>query len=106
MPLKLQKSIYNIETIRNTIYWFSDKYSILLTEDDLHFEINCANFNSEIENEFLKSLNDFSLRDQINRETKDIKDLVMSKAFYPELIKFKDIGEFDDPINIIAKDGN
>ena len=45
-------------------------------------------------------LNDFSLRDIIHEETKEIKNLVTAKAFYPDLIKFKPIGDFEDPVEI------
>ncbi|TDY12307.1 His-Xaa-Ser system protein HxsD [Meridianimaribacter flavus] len=106
MVIVLQKSVYKLEAIRNTIYWFSKDFEILLTEDENFFNISSDDFNETIKKDFIKSLNDFSLREQINIETKDIKNLVVSKAFYPDLIKFKDIGEFDDPINILKKNGN
>lgn len=106
MEIKLQKSVYPIEAIRNTIYWFSEELAIILSEEDDFFVVNSSDFHDLNIKKFLKSLNDFSLREQINLETKDIKNLVISKAFYPELINFKDIGEFDDPINILNKNGN
>ncbi|SRX73363.1 His-Xaa-Ser system protein HxsD [Aequorivita antarctica] len=106
MVIRLKKSIYNIEAIRNTIYWFSKNFEILVSDDEDYFEVISENFNEIDRKEFIKSLNDFSLREQINMETKDIKNLVVSKAFYPDLLKFKDIGEFDDPINILKRNGN
>jgi len=106
MVVLLQKSVYKLEAIRNTIYWFSKNFEILLSEDGDFFEVTSDEFNDSDRKEFIKSLNDFSLREQINIETKDVKNLVVSKAFYPELIKFKDIGEFDDPINILKRNGN
>lgn len=106
MVITLQKSIYKLEAIRNTIYWFSKNFEILLTEDGDFFNVTSDDFIETTKKEFIKSLNDFSLREQINIETKDVKNLVVSKAFYPDLIKFKDIGEFDDPINILKRNGN
>ena len=106
MVVLLQKSIYKLEAIRNTIYWFSKNFEILLSENGDFFEVTADEFNESDRKEFIKSLNDFSLREQINIETKDVKNLVVSKAFYPELVKFKDIGEFDDPINILKRNGN
>ena len=106
MDIKLQKNIYPIEAIRNTIYWLSVELAILLSEENDFYIVSSDDFNEVNLKKFLKSLNDFSLREQINLETKDIKNLVISKAFYPDLINFKDIGEFDDPINIINKNGN
>ena len=106
MEIELNKNIYPIEAIRNTIYWLSEDMSIILSEKKDFFIVTSDDFDELNKKKFLKSLNDFSLREQINLETKDIKNLVISKAFYPDLINFKDIGEFDDPINIINKDGN
>jgi His-Xaa-Ser system protein HxsD len=106
MNIHLQKSIYKLEAIRNAIYWVSNKFEIILTEDDKDFIVTSDNLNDTDRKEFIKSLNDFSLREQINIETKDIKNLVVSKAFYPDLVKFKDIGEFEDPINILNRNGN
>jgi His-Xaa-Ser system protein HxsD len=106
MEIELNKNIYPIEAIRNTIYWLSEDFSIILSEEKDFFIVTSDDFDDVNKKKFLKSLNDFSLREQINLETKDIKNLVISKAFYPDLINFKDIGEFDDPINIINKDGN
>jgi His-Xaa-Ser system protein HxsD len=106
MEIELHKSIYPIEAIRNTIYWLSEDLSILISEKKDFFIVTSDDFDEVNKKKFLKSLNDFSLREQINLETKDIKNLVISKAFYPDLINFKDIGEFDDPINIFNKDGN
>ena len=106
MVVVLQKSIYSIEAIRNTVYWFSKNFEIIITEKLDIYELNCPEFTNKNKKDFIKSLNDFSLREQINKETKDIKSLVVSKAFYPDLIKFKDIGEFDDPINILKRNEN
>jgi His-Xaa-Ser system protein HxsD len=106
MEIQLSKRLYPIEAIRNAIYWFSNDLSILISENENYFIVTSDDFDESQKKLFIKSLNDFSLREQINLETKDIKNLVISKAFYPDLINFKDIGEFDDPINIYNKDGN
>ncbi|NRT13133.1 His-Xaa-Ser system protein HxsD [Flavobacterium sp. 14A] len=106
MEIKLQKSIYPIEAVRNTIYWMSEDLAIVLSEEENFYIVSSTDFDDLNVKKFLKSLNDFALREQINVETRDIKNLVISKAFYPDLINFKDIGEFDDPINILNKHGN
>jgi len=106
MNIELDKKTYPIEAVRNTIYWFSEELSILLSEREEIFIISSDDFDEHSKRRFIKSLNDFALREQINLETKDIKNLVISKAFYPDLINFKDIGEFEDPINIFKNHGN
>ena len=106
MEIKLRKTLYPIEAIRNTIYWFSKDLMILLDDKDDFYYINSDDFTTSIKRKFLKSLNDHVLREQINSESKDIKNLIISKAFYPDLVQFKNIGEFDDPINMLKKSGD
>ena len=105
MVVTLQKSIYSIEAIRNTVYWFSKNFEILISEQSDVFELSCAGFSEKNKKEFIQSLNDFSLREQINIETKDVKNLVVSKAFYPDLVKFKGFCEIEEPNNYFKKKG-
>ena len=65
--------------------------------------INCDDNSRGFKKRFLMLVNDYSLRDLIHQETKEVKDLVTAKAFYPDLVKFKPIGEFDDPVDIDKK---
>jgi len=106
MEIKLRKSLYPIQAIKNTIYWFSQELMIILDEEDHYYSVNSADFTISLKRKFLKSLNDFVLREQINIESRDIKNLIISKAFYPDLVQFKNIGEFDDPINMLKKSGD
>lgn len=106
MNIELDKKTYPLEAIRNTIYWFSQDLSILLSENEEFFVVSFEDFDDCNKRKFIISLNDFALREQINIETKDIKNLVISKAFYPDLINFRDVGEFEDPINILKNHGN
>ena len=103
MKLEIPKSTYSIKSVKDTIYWFSNDFEILLEDSESHYIINCNNPNDEFSKLFLQSLNDFSLRDIIYEETKEIKNLVAGKAFYPDLITFTPIGEFDDPVNMDIK---
>ena len=105
MTIELDKSIYSIEAIRNTVYWFSS-HEIIISDNDSKYLVISESFDSNTKKEFMVSLNDFSLREQINKESKDIKDLVIAKAFYPDLVKFKNVGDYDDPVNIVNDDTN
>ena len=100
MSIDVPKTSYSLKSVKDTIYWLSSEYTILLDSNDTHFIINCENYSEEFKKKFLIHLNDFSLRDIIHEETKEIKNLVTAKAFYPDLIKFKPIGEFEDPVEI------
>lgn len=106
MHLKFKKDIYPIQAIRNAIYWLSSKYEIILDESEDSFIVDCSNEDENFKQEFTKSLNDFVLRHQIEEESKEIRTLVTAKAFYPDLVNFNDIGEFDDPIDIAKNNGD
>jgi His-Xaa-Ser system protein HxsD len=98
--IKLPKKTYSLKSIRDTIYWLSKDYSILLDEEEHHFQIHCDNEPEYFRQNFLMKLNDFELRNEINIQTAEIKSLVTAKAFYPDLVNFKEIGEFEDPVLI------
>ena len=101
--IKVSKNTYSLKSIKNTIYWLSVNYELLLDLEDSSYLIKCYNPDKTFENKFYQKLNDFSMRDIIDEETTEIKKLIVAKAFYPDLIKFKKIGEFDDPVDIEKK---
>lgn len=88
------------------MYWFSSRYEIVVAESGESYIVSCSNPDENFKKEFIKSLNDFVLRHQIEVESKEVKTLVTAKAFYPDLVNFRDVGEFDDPINIVKGNGN
>ncbi len=82
------------------MYWLSSQYIIIIDSNKEYYIILCENSDENFKTKFLRSLNDYSLRDLISEKTKDIKNLVITKAFYPDLLEFKPIGNFDDPIDM------
>lgn len=88
MTLDIDRNIFSDSCISTVVYWFSSQYTIqrslqgaieTLTIDDVADEI-LFRF------EFFQKLNDYKLREQIDKETKDIKTILYAKAF----------GEFDE----------
>lgn len=98
--IRLPKKTYSIKSIKDTIYWMSKDYPIILDEEDQAYLIICDNEFESFKKDFLMKLNDFELRNEIEVQTREIKSLVTAKAFYPDLVNFKDIGEFEDPVLI------
>ncbi len=92
--------MYSLKSVKDTIYWLSNDYAINLSHDDKQYIIKADTEDDHFSKVFLTTLNDYSLRDLITQETKDIKTLVVTKAFYPDLIHFNTIGNFDDPVNM------
>ena len=88
MTLQIDRKIYSDSCISKVIYWFSNQYTI-----ERHFDGENENITIEgIDDEsffkhlFFEKLNDFKLREQIETETKDIRNILYAKAF----------GDFDD----------
>lgn len=98
--IELPKKTYSVKSIRDTIYWMSKDYAMILDENTSHYLINCGEFTADFKKDFLMKVNDFQLRNEIEVQTKEIKSLIAAKAFYPEIVKFKDVGDFDDPVLI------
>lgn len=93
MKISIDRNIYGDETISKTIYKLADRYSIARTlKPDNKEELvimpkeNCHEDESQIRNAVIDTLNDYKLRDVIEKETHDIKVILYAKAF----------GDFDD----------
>ncbi len=88
MILRIDRNIYSDYCISSVVYWFSDRFCISRTIEDNEEVISFNGINDEntIKEEFYQKLNDFKLRDLINKETKDIRTILYAKAF----------GDFDD----------
>lgn len=88
MTLNIDRNIFSDNCISTVVYWLSGQYTIqrslqgsieTLTIDDVPDE-------KQFRIEFYQKLNDYRLREQIDKETKDIKTILYAKAF----------GEFDE----------
>lgn len=99
MELEISAGFYAKKAVEDTVYWLSERYTIAVRiGDDGYYVIKCSNSDSEFESIFMKHLNDFNLRASIVESSSKIKDLVIAKAFYPEIINIDPIGDFDDPV--------
>ena len=88
MTFNIDRNIFSDNCISTVVYWFSSQYAI---QRSLQGSIETLIIN-EVPNEkqfllaFFQKLNDYKLREQIDKETKDIKTILYAKAF----------GEFDE----------
>lgn len=88
MTLKIDRNIFSDSCISTVIYWFSNQYTIQRTLQESIETLTIDNVSDEkqFRLEFFQKLNDYKLREQIDKETKDIKTILYAKAF----------GEFDE----------
>ena len=90
IQIKVDKTIYNESVISKVLYWLMNEYFILQENqtDAIQHIILEKKINTISEEEFLKLRNrlnqdfiDFKVRDIINQETKNIRDILYIKAF-------------------------
>lgn len=88
MTLDIDRNIFSDSCISTVIYWFSGQYTIQrsLQESIETLTIDNVSDEKQFRLEFFQNLNDYKLREQIDKETKDIKTILYAKAF----------GEFDE----------
>ena len=88
MKLIIDRNIYSDGCISNVVYWFSDKYTFQRSIDgtDESIQIEGVDNEDSFKHVFYQKLNDYKLREIIDKETKDIKTILYAKAF----------GEFDE----------
>jgi His-Xaa-Ser system protein HxsD len=104
MELTLSDKFYSEKAIKDTIYWFSNNNHIVVDVSNNEWIIKCDNADEDFERSFMKSLNDFNLRDEISSRTSSLKELIIAKAFYPDFIKIDSVGEFNDPVLMDRED--
>lgn len=101
--MKVPKETYSLKAVREALYWGAKNMTAIINEDSESWLIE---FKCELEGEatrseeleFLKRLNDFQLRHQINEETKNIRQLIYSKMLFPQHISIQTNDKNDDPL--------
>ena len=100
-------SLFPTEVVLKTLYWFGDKFhTAVFTEKNLHrITLRPATPGSIKEEDlgqylqkFQRDLIDFSLRDSVNRETRNIRDLLVAKAFSNGAFDEAPSGSVSDPV--------
>lgn len=107
IQLTIDKKLYSSEVIHKCFYWYGGKYSIDIKDEKDFFIINLSvNNNSNIEKIISKiktDLIDFQTREIISIETKNIREILLAKAF-ANSDEFDEIppGDLNDPIGFDA----
>ena len=108
ISIYLNKSIYSLDAIFKCIYWYGNNWNVIVDEDSANpkylilikskkAEFQFDDNKSEIlVGKFLNDINDFQLRDIITKETKNIRDLLVAKAFSNGEFDEEPPGEFED----------
>ncbi len=87
MIFRIDRRLYSDSCITKVVYWLSGQYAIdrHIDGDEEIITIEGGN-DKKLKEEFFEKLNDYKLREVIEKETKDIRTILYAKAF----------GDFDD----------
>ncbi len=101
------KSIYSKSAILKCLYWYGDKFNVTVTETDKVFcialtikkDLSIEDIDLELYLQKLeRDIIDFNLRDIVINETRNIRDLLVAKAFSNGEFEETPMGEIADPV--------
>ena len=101
-------SLYSKDSLFKCLYWYGDKFHTNISLiDEITYRVSIKPLNeSELTNEKLneflfkleRDLIDFNLRDIVAKETQNVRDLLIAKAFSNGELDELPPGEVSDPI--------
>lgn len=107
-------NLFSKDAVFKCLYWYSDKFSINVTLSDSNtFKISIKPIPEfKVNNEDLilyqqkleRDLIDFNLRDIVTKETQNIRDLLIAKAFSNGEFDEEPTGNISDPVGFDVTD--
>jgi His-Xaa-Ser system protein HxsD len=107
IELVIDGKLFSKDTVLKTMYWFGDKFLIDIATKEDNFLVSLKPLsslnlsNDDLEHYLQKAqrdLIDFSLRETINKETTNIRELLIAKAFSNGEYDEAPPGEITDPV--------
>ena len=89
--IKVDRNLYSQDVLYKCLYWYTGKYNISIeTYGDQYYSVsiklpNGLSINEvdakQLNEQILRDLIDFKLRDIITKETQTVRELIVAKAF-------------------------
>ena len=107
IELVINGKVFSKDTVLKTMYWFGDKFLVDIAIKEENFlvslkPLSSLNLSSDDLEHYLqkaqRDLIDFSLREIINKETTNIRELLIAKAFSNGEYDETPLGEISDPV--------
>lgn len=105
IEISVDNSVYSKDALFKCLYWYTNVFQIDVITQDGHFHIKLTpsvHLSDEERKDYLVKLNrdlvDFNLRDIITKETKNIRELLIAKAFSNGEFDEEPPGSISDPI--------
>ena len=106
IEISLDSNVYSLEAVKKCSYWYTDNYSVDIKQDDDQVILLLEPLNEDTEedkDQIIKKLKndllDFQVRDIVTKETKNVRDLLIAKAFATtDKYETNPPGEVSDPV--------
>lgn len=107
IELEINGSLFSKETVLKTLYWFGDKFLIDISTKEGNYLVSLKplsnlNLSDEDLEQYLQKVQrdiiDFDLRETINKETINIRELLIAKAFSNGEYDESPPGDISDPV--------
>lgn len=109
----VDSTLYSREAIFKCLYWYGNKFRTGINLANTTYEITLTplatvvaeteNFTETLE-QLERDLIDFNLRDIVTRETRNVRDLLIAKAFANGEFEEDPPGEITDPVGFTVKE--
>jgi His-Xaa-Ser system protein HxsD len=103
--VRFSHDVVSVESLLKACYWFSRDFACEVTEDDAGHSIvslrpKVPGVSLEgVHDDFMNQALDFALRERVNANTADIRDLLLAKAFSESgVLEDQPQGTFGDPV--------
>ncbi len=103
--LIVDKEIYSSDVLHQCFYWYTGDFEVEISvHDQQHYRVILNSINDDPDLETLirkikRDLVDFKLRQIVTRDTQNIRDLIVAKAFANyETEEEEPAGEISDPV--------
>jgi His-Xaa-Ser system protein HxsD len=110
--VRMSRELVSAEAILKACYWFSRDFMCEVKEDGAHFTVSLkpktvsAMSSDEVRESFLGHVQDFEVRERVTARTKDVRDLLLAKAFAESgVLEDAPQGVFGDAIEEAKPDG-
>ena len=99
----IDREIYSSEVIHKCFYWYGGNYTVDIKTMDTFFVVDISEISKEesiekIFGKIKKDLIDFKTREIVSIETKNIRDLLVAKAFSNGEFDESLFGDISDPV--------
>lgn len=106
----LEKTLYDIDVLYKCFYWYSSDYVVDINDYStkcylVKLNVDDLNGADSLISRIKKDLIDFKLRDIVTKETKNIRELMIAKAFanYEAEVEDGPNSEISDPVGFDPK---